>query len=432
MSVEETLLEFINSLEIIDTHEHLPNEHEWAAKTHDVLAEFLTHYFSCDVVSAGLPQKVLDGTVRDSSQPLMERWGIVEPYWNDARNTGYGRCLDIVARDLYGLPGVNRDTIQTLNEEFLKRRAAAAKGKSYYRFVLKEKSKIITSLNDELFNPARPCDKDYFREVYRLEGLIDLADPVQLEKLGDAMGIRIHSLEDYRAAVEAGIEKAIARGAVALKAPFAYSRPIRFAKTAAADAEREFNALFSGPSGPESGPARAGRPFALEDYLMHCAMRLADKKGLTVQIHTGLQEGNGNVLSNSNPELLTNLFLEYRNVTFDIFHISYPWQNVLAALAKNFQNVNIDFCWVHIISPEAAVRALLEMLDSVPANKISAFGGDFILPDGVYGHQYLARRNVAKALAIKVSEGTFDVDRAKEIAKWVFVDNPKRIFKLKV
>ena len=78
------------------------------------------------------------------------------------------------------------------------------------------------------------------------------------------------------------------------------------------------------------------------------------------------------------------------------------------------------------------MRALVELLDSVPANKISAFGGDFLLPDGVYGHQYLARRNVAKALAIKVEDGVFDVDRAKEIAKWLFVDNPARVFKIRL
>jgi hypothetical protein len=43
--------------------------------------------------------------------------------------------------------------------------------------------------------------------------------------------------------------------------------------------------------------------------------------------------------------------------------------------------------------------ALVEWLDTVPANKISAFGGDYIFVDGVYGHQYLARQNVARALA---------------------------------
>jgi len=73
-------------------------------------------------------------------------------------------------------------------------------------------------------------------------------------------------------------------------------------------------------------------------------------------------------------------------------------------------------CWGHIISPEAARRALVEWLDAVPANKISAFGGDYCFVEGVYGHQWLARRNVAASLAQKVADGSMDLERAKEIA----------------
>ncbi|NQU10969.1 amidohydrolase family protein [bacterium] len=158
--------------------------------------------------------------------------------------------------------------------------------------------------------------------------------------------------------------------------------------------------------------------------------RIADAHGLTYQIHTGILEGIGNVLYHANPALLTNLFLEYENVKFDLFHMGYPYVMELGTLAKNFRNVFIDMCWGHIISPEAARRALVEWLDAVPANKISAFGGDYAFVEGVYGHQYLARGNVAAALAQKVADGSFDLDRAREIARWVFVDNPRRIFGL--
>jgi hypothetical protein len=102
----------------------------------------------------------------------------------------------------------------------------------------------------------------------------------------------------------------------------------------------------------------------------------------------------------------------------------------LGNLAKNFQNVTIDMCWGHLISPEAARRALVEWLDAVPANKISAFGGDYCFVDGVYGHQHLARRDVAASLAQKVDDGSISLSRATEVASWLFVDNPKRIHRL--
>ncbi|MCD6404836.1 MAG: amidohydrolase family protein [Planctomycetes bacterium] len=432
MSIFEEILEHIEGLTIIDTHEHLSNESEWAGQQCDVLVEWLKHYFSSDLVSAGLPKKVLDETVRDSRKPLMERWAIVEPYWQAARNTGYARALDITAREIYGLAGVNGSTIEELNAKFVKRRADTAAGKSYYRHVLKDKGRIAVSITPRAAGEFS-VDREFLRSVLRLEGLIDLHEAAQLEKLGAETNTRIHTLDDYESAVKVVLERALSEGAVGLKCLFAYRRPILFGKATREEAEAAFNGLFGiMPSSSTAGMPAASYLRPLEDYMMHRTLAFADERGMVMQVHTGIQAGNGNILANSNPELLTNLFLEYRNVTFDIFHISYPWHFTLAALAKSFANVTIDMCWAHIISPEASVRALAEYLDSVPANKISAFGGDYCFPDGVYGHQKIARQNVARTLALKVEEGTFDLDRAKEISTWLFVDNPKRIFNLDI
>jgi predicted TIM-barrel fold metal-dependent hydrolase len=128
--------------------------------------------------------------------------------------------------------------------------------------------------------------------------------------------------------------------------------------------------------------------------------------------------------------LLSNLFVQYPDVTFDLFHIGYPYEHVLSALAKNYRNVYIDMCWAHIISPQAAVSAMVEWIDSVPVSKISAFGADYSFVDAVYGHQQLARQNVSRALAAKVDQGLFDVDKACQIARLWFYDNPMRIFQL--
>jgi uncharacterized protein len=164
--------------------------------------------------------------------------------------------------------------------------------------------------------------------------------------------------------------------------------------------------------------------------MMHYILNIANKKSLIIQIHTGLHEGNGNIITNSNPTLLTNLFLEYPDVRYDLFHMGYPYQNEITVLAKNFPNVYIDMCWSHIISPNSSINALLEFIDTVPLNKISAFGGDYVFVDGVYGHLKLAQQNVARALSIKVEEGIFDLDKAKEAARMLFYDNPLRIFNL--
>jgi hypothetical protein len=94
--------------------------------------------------------------------------------------------------------------------------------------------------------------------------------------------------------------------------------------------------------------------------------------------------------------------------------MGYPYQGVTAALAKMFPNVFIDMCWSHIISPGAAMHALSDFLDAVPYNKICGFGGDYAFVDGVYGHLYLARRNISQVLAAKVNAGVFPIDTAIE------------------
>ncbi len=421
MSTYTDLHEHINALTIIDTHEHLPLEAERAQDT-DVLAEWLTHYFSCDLISAGMSDSEM-ATVRDSKQDLQRRWEIVAPYWHAAESTGYGRALAIAARDIYGIAEISGTTICTLNEAFI---AARARG-GHFRHVLQEKSRIAISVRDQMPLPYHePADPYVF--TMRTDGFIYPAHYSHMRNVGAEVGVEVHSLQDWMETVRRTMEKYIngTTRVVCLKSGLAYVRSLRYDKVTYADAERAFTEYFEDCNLPDwRPPIKAAKTFA--DWMMHHTCRVADDHKMVYQIHTGLQEGNGNVIYDSNPTLLTNLFLEYRNVKFDVFHMGYPYIMELGNLAKNFRNVWIDMCWGHVISPEAARRALVEWLDAVPANKISAFGGDYCFVDGVYGHQYLARENVAAALAQKVGDGSMSLARAKEIAQWLFVDNPRRL-----
>jgi len=56
-------------------------------------------------------------------------------------------------------------------------------------------------------------------------------------------------------------------------------------------------------------------------------VQLAEAHRVPVQVHTGLHAGNGNVLGNSRPADLTNLLYRYPRVTFDLFHVGYPFQH---------------------------------------------------------------------------------------------------------
>ena len=415
----ENIYDYVSTLEIIDTHEHLPHREAQRPLETDILREYLTHYFSCDLVSAGLSVKELE-RCRDISLPIMERWDVLEPYWNAARNTGYGMSLDITVQELYGQIKICRNTIEELNARFMKTLSPG-----HFEKVLKETAKIKTSLVDGCKGRSE-CDARFFTPVFRLDMHRGYAKRGAFRILAEESGIKINCFNDWLAATEKEMDRAIEDGCAALKIGDAYNRSLLYPHVSKKDAENEFNRVVSSK---DDDIIDFGEIF--QNFMLHYVLTLANKRNLTVQIHTGLQEGNGNMIANADPTLLNNLFLEYSDVVFDIFHMGYPYEHMMSALAKNFTNVNIDMCWANIISPTASINALVEWIDCVPVNKISAFGGDYCFIDGVVGHSRIARRNISKALSIKVDTGCFDVDRAKEIARMLFIDNPERIFKLK-
>ncbi len=75
---------------------------------------------------------------------------------------------------------------------------------------------------------------------------------------------------------------------------------------------------------------------------------------------------------------------------------------------------------------------LHEAIETVPANKLFAFGGDFIIPEGAYGHSVLARQVVSQVLAEKVEHGSFNEDEALRLGRRMLRENPAEIYRLKV
>lgn len=417
----------VDGIRIVDTHEHLSQEPARLKQEVDVLATFFPHYASSDLRSAGMSEEQLI-EIRDPSTPLEERWGVFEPWWEKIRNTGYARAVEIAARDLYGVDGIGPDTYEVLSERIRQRNVGGL-----YRWVLKDRSGIDVSINDTV---VIDVDAEFFAPVRRFGEFLTVRDRTGLEALGRQVGGPIHSFRSMVSALRSEFERTSGK-IVGVKIGLAYTRPIHFEKATFSEAEEAFNGLyraemFKAHDTPEIWkmvPEPVGvdlRP--MQDYLVHVMMEEAERRRLPVQIHTGLQEGNENILSNSNPELLVNLFMEYRDTRFDIFHGSWPYCGELGALAKNFPNVYIDMCWMHIISPSGARRALSEWLDEVPANKIMGFGGDYLFVEGVYGHSVIARGNIARVLASKVDDGVYTMEQAKKYASWLLRENALRLF----
>jgi hypothetical protein len=408
----------VESIRVIDTHEHLPSEKERIAEEVDVLATFYQYYASSDLISAGMPEEEFL-KIWDTSNTLDERWEIFEPWWEKTRNTSYARALEIAARDLYNVEGISSETYQTLSQRMKERNR-----ERLYPWVLKEMSGIDVSI---LNMGSYDVDKSLFVPVLEFNDILRATDRTDVEAIGRSEGGLIHNLKDLCNVVRAKFDR-LQGAVVGVKIPTAYNRSIFFEKTTFSEAEEAFNEIYRTrlfkrievpPKGDKRVPADVGveKLIPMQNYLVHLIVQEAEARRLPIQIHTGFQEGNENIITHSKPTHLVNLFMEYKDALFDVFHGGWPYCGELGALAKNFPNVYIDMCWMYVISDSRARSALSEWLDEVPANKIMGFGGDYAFIEGVYGHA-----------ASKVDERTFSIDEAKKYATWLLRDNPMRLF----
>ena len=106
----QALHEAIAAIPLIDTHEHIKPEATLAGRTWS-LFDFLEHYVSSDLVSAGMSREALEKLRQpDNGLSLEERWNLMAPYWPFAKTTGYGRAMTAYMRDLFGIDDINETT----------------------------------------------------------------------------------------------------------------------------------------------------------------------------------------------------------------------------------------------------------------------------------------------------------------------------------
>ena len=234
-------------------------------------------------------------------------------------------------------------------------------------------------------------------------------------------GFKIENLDDYLVYAEFLFSKLLDKKAVGIKNSFAYYRSLDYADV---PYERA-NALFD----KSSSTLTALEKKALQDFMFHWIIKKSSELDLPIQIHTGYLAGNENILTNSRPTDLNNLFLKYKKVKFILFHGGYPWYGEVGSLAKMFANVYLDLVWLPQISREASVDALHQWLDCVPYNKFF-WGGDCGIIEGSVGALEYTRDVLAQVLSERMEAGRMTKEVAEDVALKLFRDNALRIFNL--
>jgi len=416
---EDRIKKYIDSLKVFDTHEHLVDP--------CVLADFASQDFTLlllensfdDLTSAGLPDTLFDQLYNSRLTPV-QKWKIIEPWWNRSFNTTSNRIVLRAINDLYNIPKLDINSVETLS-----RRLRENFKPEWFHHVLRDRCKIEYVIEDV---DKIQGNNDYIRHVTRFCDWLSVRTKKVIDSLAIMQVEPIYTLESFVKSMERAFETARKEGMAGVKINLAYQRPLNFEDVTTEAARKVFRTLINGNEDIVLS-FKDAKP--LQDYMVHQLLKLAEKYSVPVAFHTGLQAGDGNYITNSNPVLLINLFEKYRGVNFVLFHAGYPYGGELSALAKNFRNVHIDMNWIYSISPDFARRYLGEWLQSVPAGKIMAFGGDQRMVELTYGNLVVAKEVIADVLIEKVKDGYFTETEAKNIANMILYQNAMDFYKIK-
>jgi predicted TIM-barrel fold metal-dependent hydrolase len=241
-------------------------------------------------------------------------------------------------------------------------------------------------------------------------------------------GKKITSLASYEALVDSLFGQDVKSGIQGAKFGVAYGRSLKFDDVPRTVAEEVFEKMKADPQ--RIFPFNEAKP--LQDYIFFRLLGLCEKNSLPVQIHTGLQTGTGNDITNSDPSGLVKAFFKFPNLKFCLLHSGYPYGGEMATIAKTFANVYLDMAWTALISPTVASRYLEEFIETVPVNKIMGYGGDSQTVEGAYGASVLARESVAEALINRVKAGYLTETEALDIARKILRENALKIYDLKL
>ena len=409
-ALRRRMLTEISRWEVIDCHEHLPEEEERLATPVDAMTLF-SHYTHNDLITAGMARADYD-RLFDHAVPLDERWALVKPYWERIRFTGYSRPVLLAIQRFYGCDDLTEATYQVISE-----RMQAENTPGIYGRVLRDACHIrlcltqigrVPHANRDLLVPLLPCG-----------AFASAPGADEVQRRAAAYGMTVDSLADFVEIMRRDVHQAREDGAVGLKMSAQVNR-----MPARGVAEAAFRHLMAGYEHDRG---------VLDDYLLGELLEIADDENLVVAVHCGLIWTNWQNFTQLHPRHMIPLLMAHPRTRFDLYHAGLPWMRETGAIGKSFPNVWLNLCWTHIMAPAMTASALNEWLEMVPYTKILGFGGDYGKPvEKVYGHLQLALRNIATVLAGRVAEGWMTEDEALRVAHAWLWDNPVELYRLGV
>jgi hypothetical protein len=424
-NVYQNIRQHADQVKVINTHEHQHQPEEYGNYKFRFYHLLAASYLSADVTSEGANGhnwKLMD------SLSLDQLWDIYGEALNCTRATSYYSQFVKGFRKLYGFSDLyfTEENIATLSSQI---EDNYKDYKSWFDNAFQEAGFELMFI-DQYWKPFNTeIDERYFALAFNINALVSASSkkPEKGSELGGfykeaaGEGYKINDLNEYLAFCDHLFKKNVERKAICIKNSQAYSRTLFYENIAYEEARN----LFAKPSA-RLPPMEAKK---IEDFMFHWIIQKAVEYDLPVQIHTGYLAGNSNTLDNGQPVKLNNLFLQYPEAKFSLFHGGFPWTGEYAALGKMFPNVYLDLVWLPQISREEAVNSLDVMLDCVPYNKFF-WGGDCGLIEESVGSLEFAKDVISEVLSRRVARGLLTEEVALEIVDRIFRKNALEVFNL--
>ena len=430
---EHLLDNVIAQTRIVDTHEHILPRADLGQEL-GLMALLGRSYLMSELVSAGMPPDAWgrgsDSWRRAEYAPAEQIWDAMQPYLPAVKDSGFYGIWQAALGHLYDVPEaeITTENWRDISEDVRRNYSNAG----WMSTVLYDRARFDAVVVDNYWRiddptPAVAAACTALRAntfIYGPGYTQRNTNNTTVEDIADSWDMPLASFQDYLDLVERAFALYSGNRLVAVKIAVAYERDLAFDSVPDAELSSLFAKVLAGQCAPE-----VRRRF--QDGMVHHVLRMAETKRLPVQVHTGLQGGNSNVVGNTDPAPLARLFIEYPDVRFSLLHMGYPFVDQALALAKMFPNVYLDMAWHAGLSPYLAVDTLKKAIGTMPVNKIT-WGADSHIVEEAYGASVVFRAVLRRALDDMMRERGMDERRAAEVAVMIMRTNAASLFGIDV
>lgn len=400
----------------IDTHVHLG---EYESPLADDLNKVLQYHNYLSEMIASRP-----GSAINEELPPRERMRAVVPLLKKSNRSTHAWMLREVLRGVYGFEDeLTLDNCDALFDKSVEMRQRPNR--------LREICDIAGVSRILLHLPPKPVAECGYDAAVFL-GLSDLGPPSlpnqdALAAFEEKTGATVKSARDLLDATAAYHKRAAEAGHVGLRMDI--SPGCVYGEASDAERESAFDKAATG-----KGLSQEERQ-VLESLAMDAQAIGAAESGMAVQIFFARGAVGSVPLPFADQHLIDSLcayVTRYPEVAFDVYTVAQTLTQHLCVMAKYRRNLHLGGCWWLCQFPEIMSGTYSLRLDMIAASKWSAFFSDAYVAEWIVGKMALTRKELTRALALKVLDGYMTEEDAVATARDVLFETPCRVYGLQL